>query len=484
MRLHRRQFILGPRPVHITAEWQSAPVDGYGHLSYSPELPVTRVLTGDGPVAYLLGLAVQIAGKASPGEELRAATAQSVSTHYRWWAGRWILLIGSQLHMDAAGLLGCFYARQPPPEGEKALWVSSSAALLRQVLETDDKPMRSIHHAVGIDWYPPPGSRFESIRRLLPSQILELSSGALLPRPLLLVAPAHYSYEETLDRMQGDLVGAVRGVADRSGELWLALTAGYDSRTLLAAAMYAGVRVRTYTHIDKYMRNHDRIIPPKLAAAAGMTHEFYAGGSHRRDLLDLFDEHTAGHSIDRDRYYFARQYFGWSQPGDTILRGLGFELGRCNYWSRFPGRGPKADVPDADVILKGMRDRSRSTREPLQEWIAWTQAHPEPAMDWRDRFYLEQRLAGWASSVEQALDLVDGDVFHAANSQSYYANVLQVPEEKRCRSLHQEDLIRRMAPELLKFEFNRPDPSYRRVIRKALRATEYLRTLAASRWTT
>lgn len=483
MRLHRRQFILGPRPVKVAADWHTEPIDGYGHLSYSPELPVARVPNGDRSAAYLLGLAVQTAGNESPQDELQTATAQSVSRQYRSWAGRWILLIGSQLHMDASGSLGCFYTFYPQSGGERALWVSSSAALLREVLDIDDKPLRSIHHSVGIDWYPPPGSRFESIRRLLPSQILELPAGALLPRPILLPSSTHLSYEEALDGMQGDLVGAIRRVADRSGGLWLALTAGHDSRTQLAAAVHAGVRVRTYTHTNKYMRDHDRVIPPKLAAAAGMTHEFYAGGSHRRDLLAVFDDHTAGHSIDRDRYYFARGYFGWSQPEDIILRGFGFELGRCNYWGRFPGPGPRTDLPNVDVILKGMGERSRTARQPLQEWIAWTRAHPEPELDWRDRFYLEQRLAGWASSVEQARDLVEGHSFHAANSNAYQAHVLSVPEQKRCRSLHQEDLIKRMAPQLLSWEFNPPDPPYRRAIRKALLATEYLRTLAASRRT-
>lgn len=481
VQLHRRQFIIGPRPVDVGPGWQNVPVPEVGYLSHAPELPVAAIAQANAQTSYLLGLAVRTVRASDPADEVGAAKADTVAKVYAAWAGRWVLLIGGQLHLDSAGLLGCFYVVRDSPLGDRELWVSSSSALLRQVLRIDDGPVRTIHHGVGIDWYPPPGSRFKTIRRLLPSQILELRGGALLPRALLPVNLGVSTYDQILDRLQAELIGAVRSAAERTGSLWLSLTAGHDTRTLLATAMYAGIPVRTYTQTSIYMRDHDRIVPPKLAAVAGAPHTFYARGKGRPDLLTLFDAHTGGLTVDRDRDFFAHQQFGWSQPNDIILRGFGFEVGRCKYRNRFPGPGTWSATPSASVVIKGFKESmSPSIRSPIEEWVAWTREHPEPAMDWRDRFHLEMRLAGWASSVEQALDLVEGHMFHPANSHSFYADVLQVPEAKRCRALHQEDLIRRMAPELLEFAFNAPGPTYRRVVRRALRASEYLGSIAAS----
>ena len=97
-------------------------------------------------------------------------------------------------------------------------------------------------------------------------------------------------------------------------------------------------------------------------------------------------------------------------------------------------------------------------------------------MDWRDRFYLEQRLAGWLSSEEQSLDLIDADKFYIANSHYYFAHMLRVPEEKRCVSQHHIDLIARMAPELIKFPFNPGVSTRQKVLRKLIIAADYLRS--------
>ena len=87
-------------------------------------------------------------------------------------------------------------------------------------------------------------------------------------------------------------------------------------------------------------------------------------------------------------------------------------------------------------------------------------------------------------SIEQSLDLIDSDRFYAANSHSFYALVLQIPEEIRLLEgpRHQHELIRRMAPELLRFPFNPPDPVqlHKRILdklRNIIRDTVCLKSL-------
>ncbi len=93
----------------------------------------------------------------------------------------------------------------------------------------------------------------------------------------------------------------------------------------------------------------------------------------------------------------------------------------------------------------------------IAEWVEWMARTEPTALDWRDRLYLEQRIAGWLSSTEHALDLTSYERPYIANSHLYMATVLTLPESIRRSSQHHVDLIRRMAPQLLRFPFNPSD---------------------------
>jgi hypothetical protein len=67
----------------------------------------------------------------------------------------------------------------------------------------------------------------------------------------------------------------------------------------------------------------------------------------------------------------------------------------------------------------------------IQEWAAWVEAHPEPSTDWRDRFYWEQRAAGWLAAVAQGLDVVDAESIPPANCKSIITTMLQIERAKR-----------------------------------------------------
>lgn len=190
MHIHRRQFVIGPKPIDSVPSWVTTDIPNVGYLCHCPELRVTLARDADGNSCYLIGLAVQTdANKLDPVDEIAIATQDTIHNVYSSWAGRWVLIVDGKLYMDSGGLLGCFYSLRENPHGAKELWVSSSAALLADLLAADTKPIRSIYHAVGIDWYPPPQSRFRSIRRLLPSQGLMLGNGALLS--LGFIPPTH-----------------------------------------------------------------------------------------------------------------------------------------------------------------------------------------------------------------------------------------------------------------------------------------------------
>ena len=274
-RVHRRQFVIGPRPFSEIHDWVVTPVPGAGYLSHCSELRVASARAFGGLTWILLGVAVQSdSARPDPVWELPSASQSSIQDLYQAWAGRWIVVGDGKLHLDAGGLLGCFYGWSGAAPGTGELWASSSPGLLAGILKASTRPLRIIHHKVGFDWYTPPRSRYGSIFRLLPSQILDLSSGEVTPRRLIPYAPATLSYAALIPLLQDYLTTTLRNVAKLAKTTWLPLTGGYDSRLLLATAMHAGISVRPFTLGFRGMAFGDRTLPPRLARAVGTDHTF------------------------------------------------------------------------------------------------------------------------------------------------------------------------------------------------------------------
>lgn len=436
MKLHGKQFVLGPRPVQATADWIHSFLPGTGYLSRCPGLRSQFVRDCDGVAWCLLGVAL---GTPDPATQVAATATGQVPSVYRSWSGRWVLIGGGQVHMDAAGLLGVYYRGQ---------WASSSAALLSQ----DERPDCGLLAPESeMDYFPPPLTRFSSLRRLLASQVWHVD-GRVSARRLLSDAPPR-AYGTILDTIEEHLSNAVCAAAG-FGALCVPLTSGYDSRLVLAATVNAGLPARTYTQEYAEMTHADRVLPPRLAAALGLEHTFIEPAALDTQRYKLFDEHSSGHVMGTDREFIARHQWDWCEETDMILRGGCFEVGRRGWF--FLGCPSFEEQIDVDAVLRSHREEDTCKRAALKEWARWLADHPEPT-DWRDRFYWEVRVGGWLSAVEHSLDLLPASRGCIANSHRFYELVLQLPDEVRASSQHHVDLIKRLAPRLGEFPYNRHD---------------------------
>lgn len=195
-RLHRRQFVIGPRPLRPFDDWQTVELGDGLVLSHDPALPVVRAGRN-----VLLGTVLPTdAARPDPVGDLLADTIPADLID--GWTGRWVLIEGDHLRLDATGTLGVFHRRV-----DGRTWASSSAELLRSIEPQLSSPRQAIAHGRGMDWYPPPASGIEGIGCLLPSQSMRLSDGTIERRRLLPpVSPR--GYDETLDVLGARLVPA------------------------------------------------------------------------------------------------------------------------------------------------------------------------------------------------------------------------------------------------------------------------------------
>jgi hypothetical protein len=128
----------------------------------------------------------------------------------------------------------------------------------------------------------------------------------------------------------------------------------------------------------------------------------------------------------------------------------------------------RQSLPDSIDDLKTCTQQiAQAYNEPLassaiagiQDWLKWVQKTPQEHLDWRDRFYIEQRLAGWQSSKEQLYDLSKIERIPVINAARNYALMLGIEEHRRLEAKYQVELISRIAPQLSSYPCN-PDEHY------------------------
>ncbi len=464
--LHRRQFIVGAEPIAPDASWVSTELEPGLHLSHAPALPVEAITDADGASWHVLGVAYQSdPRRPGPADEVTATPTTRVRDLAAAWTGRWILIGGGELELDAGGMLGCAYRTV-----DGRLWASSSVALLAALpgAPPAGEPAPPMTEEPGIDWFPPPMTSFPAVRRLLPSQVLALRPGAgrVRPRGLLAGAPPA-GREARLDLLAERLVTAAANAARSHDELWLPLTGGIDSRLWLAVARHLRLPVRAYTFEKplRLMDAADRRLPPRLARAAGVEHRFVGKGRRSEAHARLWDEHTAHQSPGVDRDYVADGQWAALPGAGFVLRGGVFGVGRCIYWPRLPDRPPPAAADALATRLKIDRhEQNRGLGRGLSDWVDWCAEAQEPGLDWRDRLYWEQRVGGWLADIEQGLDLVPHERAHLVNCRETLTALVAFEAEDRRTGGHQRSLIERLAPELLRWPINPPDPVWKRAL--------------------
>ena len=460
---HKKQFLIGSRPVQVNENWQSIKIEENLYLSYCPELLVRQTRDLNGKEWHLLGIAVQTdKEKADPLVEIEHSLTDDVGELYRSWTGRWILVGDNRIQTDCCGLLGCFYtntSRHP--------WISSSLAILHDIELLSPRP-ETLKHTFGIEWYPLPTSRFEGISKILPSQVLNLKTFS--PEPRALPKPINgLLYGEILEKIIEKLKFTLLNISDLGKEIFIALTAGYDSRVVLAACCYAGIKVKTFTRVDQGTAYHDVILPPKLSKASGYTHDYIKESSFSKGKEELYDCHVAGNIDHIARKKFSNGQYDYPTKDDIILSGGVFEVARCYYWKKM---NPALNIQTI-ITAMGLHYSPESYNvRALTEWVKWVEQTPTEGLDWRDRLYLEQRVAGWLSSLQQALDVTNTVSLHVMNCHDLISLFLSIPVEKRSTDQHQVDLINQMCPILLKIPFNPPDPAFLKLQKKAVKLSK------------
>jgi len=462
--VNNKQYIIMDEPFH-EQDFISVPLSNGKVLSYHNNLPVYIKMQKDKAKYCLLGYVYQVdAKRMSPTEELEKVHQEpEVHDVIESWAGSWLLIYENQIYMDACGTLGCYYS-------ENGI-ISRSIHCINQALNRKDKNPR-ITHKFGLDYYPGPNTSYSDIKRLLPSQTLSVIDCRPGRREMV---PFIHMYDNDEQRVEAFIscfhvmMDAI--VKDYKGRIYVPLTGGYDSRTLIALLEYCGVTdYKLFTMEHDNITQDDKEVPPVLAEKLGRPYQYIRRDSsvdYKR--YKLFDRHCGRMAVDEDRNFYAYHQYPEMEEGYALLRANIWEIAWGKYYKKISSYGPNISKFKNQYVNVRRRTDIRAS---LEKWFSHVEQDEQNIL-FANRFYWEQRVGCWLAGIEQSLTIMEGvDSIPLCNCNRMLSILLDFDIEKRMNKEHQVMIIRKTCPQLLEIPF-----VHGNVIKKNKRVTKELQYL-------
>jgi hypothetical protein len=473
----RRQFLFGPRPVSLEGEWQTHRFGPDWVLTVQRDLPFRCAPAADGAQLLLLGFLVDPASPEQTDQQTFERLCQSRGLEELLRAteglsGRWVMFHLYQgrvrVFNDATGLRSVYYS----VAGQES-WCFSQPGLYRRVRPVEYLPeaiefIRSKQSQKDVEaCFPAASSPYGAVAHLLTNHYLDLQSRTTTrfwptaPLELMELEPA---VEEAARILQQSM----RAITAR-GRVAFAVTAGRDSRTLLAASRAVTDRLwaHTFIHGELNMASPDLRISSALCRAAGLTHHTLPC---RQSMSEPFK------SVFMNNHDPAHRVWGCicqglldSVPADMIcVRGNVSEAARCVF---YPSGIHPAILNGSDLARRCKMPPSEFARRHFDAWLA--EAAPKAELGYRilDLFFCEHRMPNWLAVSQTEFDIVH-DTFSPYSNRRLLTLMWATPPALRIKpqcTMHRE-LIGTMWPELLAFPFNPPGPRTAKLLHKARKA--------------
>lgn len=346
------------------------------------------------------------------------------------FGGRWIIILYDGKHTkvihDACGLRQIFYTR-----GDMGPWCASQPELIGELLgfkvdrEADEffrLQLACVDHEA---WWPGNSSAYREIHYLLPNHYLDLdsvSSHRYWPKRDCPSTP----FDEGVEQVGQILRGTIKAATHRF-DLCLSLTAGYDSRCVLAACREFADQIPCST-VRLVGASADNLVDVEvarsLAERLGFKHDIIQPPLQIDDKF--FDTYVSSVRYPHLIWYPNGQaWFHLYQRKIVELTGSASEIGRCYY-----GIG-QLDMTNAGKALASMTnmDWHPFAIRHFQSWF--NDLGDTKGYSLLDLFYWENRVGNWLAMCQAEGDVSAKDILSPFNCRNLLMQMLEVSHDKR-----------------------------------------------------
>lgn len=454
----REQFLLCRDSRQIPDGWSRRAI-GEWHLGHHPSLPVITLVVPDQiEVGWLLGYAVNGKGVLLDAAAVTVPCARGAELapgdFERWiydHGGRFAVVAlaaaGQRVYLDPCGSLSAVYC----PTLECA---GSTVTVIPPDGDTGERvDLAELAGVPAGSMYPLDVTPRKNVWRLLPNHFLDLRRWRMVRHWPRSDALPTTETDEAVSRIVERVHLCIEALAAKTPVL-LPLTAGRDSRTLLACARPWIDRMTVYTaelgpsDTTSWL---DSRVAARIARDAGFPHMRLRYRRPRQEDLEHWLFRT-GRSVGLERGWRACTTFNQLPPDHAHLLGMGGELAHGYYWRR-------TDTDRTSVRPERLLSVFSAGQHPLIRGMieAWLDSLPcrDPLLT-LNIFFIEQRMGCWTGILPYGYAQDGRFMIFPLCHRDIIEAMLSQPSPVGRTDLLQRRIMEREWPQLLDYPFNRP----------------------------
>lgn len=459
----RRQFILSSVALDSFSSWKKVQIGKDFFLEAHPDLEITQEKYGDNELT-LLGYFIDPYSPDRSNKEILLNLLQnqkgmdSLFEQTSKLSGRWIIISNSNtetiIFNDPGGLRSVYYTA---PQIEP-LCCASQPGLIARIFNYQysnngvTQFLNSTYYKNTKEyWWPSGSSLYDEINHLIPNHFLHLQNRRtrrFWPRESI----KPISFRDGVERASLLLKKNIESASNRF-DLAMTITAGIDTRTLLAGTKDISSNIYYYTL--KYWGLHnnspDIKIPKKLLSSLGIHHHVIDCSQN----MDYEFRRIYMKNVDKAHEAWGNIAFGLLKgyPEQKIcIKGNASEIARCRYY-----RYAYPKVMDGRILAKfaGM-NRNNLAIAQFEKWLKTSKTAADDCyIDILDLFHWEHKVGSWQAMSQLEWDIVQ-EVYTPFNNRELLSILLSVNSRHRQAPrfrLH-EAIIRNLWPDVLKEPIN------------------------------
>lgn len=463
----RRQFLLTPKGCPQLEDWQKQVIDS--HTLYVHKDCALSVVNKGENKYILIGYAINPKEPNAENIDIlkqlsEQSTLEQIPEFLYGLTGRFVLIIKTIdrfiLYNDACGLKTIYYTTK-----QNELYAASQPLLLELVISlkkgdsyqqyiNSDYILKSREH-----WIPSGCSLFEDVYLLTPNHYFDsflTKEVRYYPKKSLQKKAIEEAVTEFSSLLEKTMVAA-----NNRFKLALTVTAGMDSRTVLAACKAIANDLYFYTLLyrDLQKDSNDVIIPSKILSSLGFSHNIIDCNKPTSENFKLIYESNTTIAHFYDWGTIANGMYNCFPQEFVAVKGNCAEIGRCYFYPT--GRNVKITSSDYFINLEFGWEKLPFIKEIISNWFEES-GNLNLGYDLLDLFYWEHRMGGWQAQSQLEWDIVQ-EVFTPFNNRELLDIILSVDSKYRSnpnyeffirsiQSLWKEVLVEPINPQSFNFK--------------------------------